>query len=125
MGALFSFSTQFNVQDMGTAFTLSFHDVEVILTIYMDNFIIYPAIDRIKIDSLTVEDSQIGDMSPTKLKMLLNTAISVIVPIINVALKDGIAFPDTLFGGKITVESAVFKAWEDYIQIQLAPHFHF
>mmetsp|Transcript_14688 Transcript_14688/g.10586 ORF Transcript_14688/g.10586 Transcript_14688/m.10586 type:complete len:92 (-) Transcript_14688:32-307(-) len=91
----------------------------------MENFIIYPSIDRIKIGDIVVTEAAISGLSPKKLKLMFNTIISVAVPFINLALAGGIAFPSDLFSGKIVIEYATFKAWESWVQIELVPHFNF
>jgi hypothetical protein len=59
------------------------------------------------------------------MKLLINSALKVAVPMINLLLAKGINFPQTLFGGKIVIENAIFNAFQDYIKIELSPEFNF
>jgi hypothetical protein len=91
----------------------------------LTNFIFYPVIESLNIGDIYATDSQIGTIDTRSMKLLINSALKVAVPMINLLLAKGINFPQTLFGGKIVIENAIFNALQDYIKIELSPEFNF
>jgi len=75
------------------------------------DFRFYPVIDTINIGALTALDSQIGEIDTRSMKLLINSGLKVMIPMINLFLANGIPFPQSLFGGKLVIETAIFSAF--------------
>ena len=124
-GATGDFLVNFDVLSVDeTAVSLNFTDIETMLELTLENFLLTPKVDSVKINNVDAVYSTIGKINTFQIKSFLNLGISMALPIINKVLSKGIEFPHSFFNGSIVIQNATFNSYPNYLSIEFEPTFN-
>jgi hypothetical protein len=91
------------------AVSLSVTDADATVKPALANFTLFIDILQFTVKAITIDESLIGEVNATELKVFLNVLFRLAIPVINQVMAGGLALPTEYFG-VLVVKQAEFRA---------------
>ena len=114
---------KFNVVGVETAVDLTLNDIDTLVNVTFENFILAPQISSLDLKSVSTLSSTVGRVNALELKTVFNIAMSLAIPTFNKILSTGYEIPHTFVNGLVAISEATFYPHNDYISISFVPQF--